>query len=139
MENRRFPAERDRRVVQGYMVWWNNRTFVPPTDVIEFPDRLMVLVEIAGMRSGDFNVSLANRTLVISGTRERPSLGQAAYHQVEIAYGEFRVEVQLPYAVVREEVSASYRDGVLQVSLPRHAESQHVLIPVTRMDEENNE
>ena len=129
-ESRNWSRERDQWVVQGYVVWRSNRHFVPPTDVIELEDRILVIVEIAGMRANDFTVSLLNRQLVISGTRERPSVPNAAYHQVEIGYGEFRVELQLPHLVERDEVNATYRDGFLQVELPLRTEGQQVTINV---------
>jgi HSP20 family protein len=129
-ENRRWSRERDQWVVQGYVVWRGNRHFVPPTDVIELEDKILVMVEIAGVRPNEFTISLLNRQLVISGTRERPALPNAAYHQVEIGYGEFRVEVQLPQVVERDEVSATYRDGFLHVELPRRSDGQQVIIHV---------
>ncbi len=111
-------------MVQGYTVWLTRRRFEPPTDVIELADKIVVLVEIAGMRANDFNVALNANQLVITGMREHPPFQNAAYHQVEINYGEFRVEVTFHWAVQQEGVSASYRDGFLQVELPRVPESR---------------
>lgn len=137
MQSRRWSGERDQWVVQGYVVWRTNPQFVPPTDVIELPDKILVVIEIAGMRPNDFNISLRNRHLVVKGTRERPARSSAAYYQVEIGYGEFRVEVQLPDSVVRDEISAVYRDGFLHVELPRRPEGQQFIINVNT--EEHNE
>lgn len=137
MQSRRWSGERDQWVVQGYVVWRTNPQFVPPTDVIELPDKILVVIEIAGMRPNDFNISLQNRQLVVRGTRERPALNGAAYYQVEIGYGEFRVEVQLPDSVIRDEVNAVYRDGFLHVELPRRTDVQQVTINVNT--EERNE
>jgi HSP20 family protein len=139
--DRDLPAERqpDRRwVVQGYMVWRPNSRFTPPTDVIELADRMIVLVEIAGMRASDFNVALFNHRLIITGTRERPSI-QGAYHQVEIGYGEFRVELMLPWQVEQDEVSASYREGFLQVELPRRPERAIRVVDVTTVEERDDD
>ncbi|MCC6614442.1 MAG: Hsp20/alpha crystallin family protein [Anaerolineae bacterium] len=111
--------------VESYVVWrGSNRRFSPPTDVIELPDKLLVVVEIAGMRAGDFNVVLLEGRIAITGVRERPSREHAAFHQVEIGYGEFRIEVSLPWSIDRDQVSANYRDGFLQVELPRLAQVQ---------------
>jgi len=101
------------------MIRQNTRPFNPPTDVIELGDKVMILVEIAGMKTGDLNITLLDNQLVISGTRERPQFHRAAYHQVEIGFGEFRIEVNLPWSVERDGVSASYEAGFLQVELPR--------------------
>ena len=112
------------RLWMEYNTWHPSRQFVPPTDVIEFADRIRVLVEIAALRPSDLNITLQADRLVISGTRERPPLQNAAYHQVEIGYGEFRVEVMLHWSVVRDAVAATYRDGLLEVELPRQPESR---------------
>jgi HSP20 family protein len=91
----------------------------PPTDVYEHDDRLIVVVEIAGMRDSDFKVTLHSQRLIISGTRQRIPSAECAYYQLEIPVGEFRTEVSLPWAVMRDDVSAIYRDGLLRVELTR--------------------
>ena len=135
-------AERqsDRRwVVQGYMIFRPHSRFTPPADVIEFEDRLAVMMEIAGMKTSDFNISLMNNHVVISGTRERPTLQGAAYHQVEIGYGDFRVEIALPWSVDQDGVSANYRDGYLHVELPRKPEKPIRVIDVSAAEEDMDE
>ena len=126
-EEKNSSREHPERHWLEYTVWHPSQRFIPPTDVVEFPDKVLVLVEIAALRSSDLNITLLDNRLVISGTRERPPLHDAAYHQVEIGYGEFRVEVNLQWSVQRDAVSASYRDGMLEIELPRQPESQ---IPV---------
>jgi len=103
----------------AYTVRHSNRSFSPPTDVIELADKLLVVVEVAGMRSSDLDITLLERQLVISGRRERSQHVNSAYHQVEIVYGEFQIEVALPFAIDREAVSATYETGILQIELPR--------------------
>lgn len=125
--------------VRGYAVWQINRPFKPPTDVIELPDRVLVLVEIAGMRAHQIAVALAGRELVISGVRERPAVNAVGYHQMEVGYGEFRVQVTIPYPVERDVVTATYRDGFLQVELPRQPDSQHYLIEVITEEQDADE
>jgi len=90
----------------------------PPTDVYEDDDALVVRVEVAGMRGEDFSISLAGRTLIVSGVRD-DTAPKRTYHQMEIRFGAFRVEVHLPWAVDPESVQASYDEGLLQVRLPR--------------------
>ncbi len=104
------------------MTWRLNQRFAPPTDILELPDRIRVVVEIAGMQPEHLNITLANRALVISGRRQRSIEGLTAYHQLEIGYGDFRLEIALPWSIEQEEVIANYQDGFLQVDLPRRAE-----------------
>lgn len=119
-----------------YSVWRPTRQFIPPTDVVELPDKILVLVEIAALRPSDLSITLQEDRLVIAGTRERPPLQNAAYHQVEIGYGDFRVEVTLHWSVQRDGVSAAYRDGLLQIDLPRQAESHISVKDATVKDAE---
>lgn len=115
------------RVSQQWIVMHQSNAWQPPTDVFELDDRLVVMVEIAGMRDGEFNVALQERRLAISGTRQRGVREGLAYHQMEVRYGRFHTEIVLPWPVERNQVSATYRDGFLRVELPR-ARSQQVHI-----------
>ena len=107
------------------------RKFTPPTDIIELSDRIVVLVEIAGMRADNFSVVVTNQGLVITGVRERPVFDKPAYHQVEIAVGEFRLEFALPAPIEQDGVSARYYDGFLQVDLPRRPDRQIPIVDKT--------
>ena len=93
----------------------------PPTDVYETETAVVVRVEIAGMKDEDFSVSLTGRNLVIRGLR--PDVAERkAYHQMEIFFGEFKSEVELPGPVIADRVRAEYQKGFLTVILPK----QHV-------------
>ncbi len=92
----------------------------PPTDVYETEGEYIVVVEVAGMRGEDFGVTLERGILSIRGMR-RERAGVKAYHQMEIAYGEFLTQVRLPTRVDQERVEASYQDGFLKVVLPKIA------------------
>jgi HSP20 family protein len=96
----------------------------PPTDVYETDDSAVVTVEIAGLREGDYEVTLVGRMLVISGERHDPA-EKLAYQQMEIRYGKFRTQVHLPWALDPDGQSASYESGFLRVAL-RKARVRHV-------------
>jgi HSP20 family protein len=120
--------------VQGYLVR-PSRRFTPPTDIIEHDDRVVVFVEIAGMNRENFKIALSNQTLTVSGVRERPTVGSAAYHQAEIGFGEFQVTVPLPWAIEAEQVTANYSNGFLRVDLPYQQGQQHAHIVNVNTDE----
>jgi HSP20 family protein len=95
----------------------------PPTDVFELEESIVVRVEIAGMREEDISIELDGRLLSIRGVR--PDVPERrAYHQMEIRFGEFGVEVELPAVVDIEQAQAVYDNGFLRMilpkSLPRH-------------------
>lgn len=116
-----------------------SRVFSPPTDVIELDDRLIVLIEVAGVRPDDISILLADGRLTVSGVRPRPHLQHTrstpAYHQLEIGYGEFRVEVMLPWPIRRERALAAYEDGFLQIELARQAETPIHVVRTERRTE----
>jgi len=89
----------------------------PPTDVYETDNAIIIRVEIAGMRETDFAVSLIGRNLRIRGVRQETS-EKRAYYQMEIPFGEFSTEFELPYLVNSNKVEAIYRDGFLLITLP---------------------
>jgi HSP20 family protein len=88
----------------------------PPTDVYETDDSAVVIVEIAGLQEGDYQLSLTNRTLEITGQRRDPA-AKLAYQQMEIRYGRFRTQVQLPWALEVSGQTAVYEEGFLKIRL----------------------
>lgn len=98
----------------------------PPTDMYETDEAIIIRVEVAGMREADFTISLTERSLTIRGIRQ-DTPERRAYHQLEIPFGEFSSEVELPYAVVSDKVDAVYRDGFLRITLPI-AQPKHIKV-----------
>lgn len=96
----------------------------PPTDVSETADDIIVRMEIAGMQDSEFTISLDKRLLAIRGIRV-PHANAGAYHQMEVQSGEFVSLVDLPTAVDRNRVEATYEDGFLTLVLPK-SKAQHV-------------
>jgi len=88
--------------------------------VIEEDDKVVVRLEAPGMRRDDFTVELQDAMPSVRGEKrvDRESKS-AGYRVVECAYGAFRRDVPLPVAVLADTVTASYRDGVLRVTLPK--------------------
>jgi len=90
----------------------------PPTDVFENEQEVIVRVEIAGMREDDFSISLTGDRLTVRGNR--PDIQEKrAYHQMEIFFGEFNVEVNLPAPVLADQVVAEYQAGFLRLVFPK--------------------
>jgi HSP20 family protein len=103
-----------------HAVSWQVRSSVwePPTDLYETGEAYVVRMEIAGMREEDFDVSIQNGTLIITGVRpDFPA--RRAYHQMEIRTGKFANLVELPGSVDVDRASAEYQDGFLTITLPK--------------------
>jgi HSP20 family molecular chaperone IbpA len=91
----------------------------PPTDVYETEDAFSVRVEIAGMDEQDLKVTLSGDELTVCGHRGNDMAGYTAVHRLEMHYGDFETHVLLPMRVTEDRIEAAYRDGVLQILLPK--------------------
>ena len=94
------------------------RAWRPLTDVFENEESIVVRVEIGGMREDDFSVVLEEQHLIIEGNRA-DILERRAFYQLEIPYGDFSTEVDLPVPVTSEGIEAVYRDGFLKIIFPK--------------------
>jgi HSP20 family protein len=115
-EGDEWTAESDR--VAPWHVRRATHLWRPPTDIYEAGDALVVVVEVAGMREAEFSITIDRQVLTVTGLRPG-MVGPRAYHQMEIAYGEFVAEIALPVAVDPAGIEATYSDGFLTVSLPK--------------------
>lgn len=94
------------------------RAWRPPTDLYETEELVVIRIEIAGIKEKDFTITLRNRRLVISGIRSDVS-ERRAYHQMEIPFGEFAVEIEIPFPIHHEQILSNYQDGFLRIILPK--------------------
>jgi HSP20 family protein len=99
------------------------RAWAPVLDVHETKDDLILNFELPGITEKDVSLSITGDLLTLKGERtaNRDLKDETAYH-VERVYGKFERSVQLPMPVQAEKVKAMYRDGVLEVKLPKAEE-----------------
>lgn len=92
----------------------------PAIDIEENNGNLMVRAEIPGMKKEDIKVSVKEDMLTISGERKRENENKdKTFHRIERSYGQFRRMIRLPATVDAGKVKATYKDGVLNVTLPK--------------------
>ena len=115
-----------RPVVQfGQHVWR------PLIDLFETDDMLVAVVELAGVEQEALDIAVENRTLTIRGRRALGSERQPSSYQVlEISHGPFERIVPLPVSVDADRTSASMRNGMLEVCMPK-AQPQRISINLT--------
>lgn len=115
------------------------RFWQPAVDIHEAEDAVRVKVELAGVKADDLQVSLTpdDRVLNISGTRGESGAdreGRTRCHGLEIYFGPFERAVALPSGLRldRDAIKATYRDGFLQVTLPKRRvpETTTRMIPI---------
>src|SRR5213596_3628126 len=105
--------------------------WTPALDLYQNNDNVVAVVELPGMRKEDIEISLHDGTLTIGGERKREtSNGERAEH-TERYLGVFRRSIALPTRVDASKVSATYRDGILTVTLPKAEEVKPKQIQVS--------
>jgi HSP20 family protein len=106
--------------------------WAPSLDVFQDDDTVTVKLELAGMKKEDFDISLQDDILTISGERksERES-GEGESFRSERVFGAFRRTVTLPAPVKSDEVKATYEEGVLTVTLPKAEEAKPKKIAIS--------
>ncbi len=82
------------------------------------PPMLHVVLELPGVDPDAIEIVAAGRTLLVSGTRDRPPAPGARYHQMEIDYGPFQRRIELAEEVDTTHADAHYDAGMLRIELP---------------------
>ena len=92
----------------------------PAVDAYETSSEVIVVVEIAGISGQEVTLELEGRTLVLRGERKPlPGRPRRLYSQMEVCHGAFQRELLLPAEVDAETAQTAYKDGILEVALPK--------------------
>jgi HSP20 family protein len=103
----------------------------PTLDVTEDKDAVTVKVELPGVEQKDIGVTLQEGVLTVKGEkREETEEKGKQYHRVERSYGAFARSIRVPAAVQAEKVTATFKDGVVTITLPKAPEAKGTLVPV---------
>jgi HSP20 family protein len=101
------------------------RVWVPPVDIYQSGDDLVLNAELPAMSREDIDISVDNGTLTIKGEKRLPEgPKEDQFHRIERRYGAFSRSFSLPQTVDPSKVSAEYKNGVLTVRMPVREESK---------------
>jgi len=107
----------------GRSVGLLDRVWNPVVDVYETTDELVVTTELPGTKEKDVHVSIVGDVLTIKGERKQDrEVKEENYHRMERFYGAFERHIPLPIPVEADKVKATFRDGVLEIRLPKAEE-----------------
>ena len=115
-------------VTQPFLSGW-----MPAVDLYDEKDNLVVRAELPGMKKEDIEISLHEGVLTVSGERkmeEKKEEGET--YRAERFFGRFHRTISLPTVVNAEKVSATYKDGILTVILPKADEAKPKQIPINK-------
>ncbi len=105
--------------------------WTPAVDITEQEDAYRVNVELPGVDKNDVSITLESNILTIRGTKkqEKEEKGKE-YHRVERSYGSFHRSFTLPTSVQADKIDAVFKDGILNVTLPKAEEAKPKQIEV---------
>ncbi len=119
---RRSPVAEE-EMVQG--------AWVPPVDIFETGDSIVIKAELPGISKEDITLEVKENTLSIRGEKKfEKDVKEENYHRVERSYGAFQRAFSLPGTVQQDKVKAKFRDGILEVTLPKAEEAKPKQIKV---------
>jgi HSP20 family protein len=105
--------------------------WAPAIDIHDSKDNLVVKAELPGLKKEDIDVSVQNGTLVIKGEKkEETEKREKGVIRTERFYGSFHRAISLPTAVDESKVKAAYKNGVLELTLPKKEEAKPKQIKV---------
>lgn len=99
--------------------------FIPKIDVKENDKEVLVSAELPGVSEKDVEVSLNNGNLILHGEKKEEKEEKVnGYYKMERSYGSFHRQIPLPAEIDKEKVTATFKDGVITVTLPKTANAQ---------------
>jgi len=99
--------------------------FLPALDLAETDNELVVKCEVPGLEPKDIVISLSDGMLTIKGEKKQErEEKEVDYHLVERSYGAFTRSIQLPKEIQGDKINASYKNGILKVTLPKSEEAK---------------
>lgn len=105
--------------------------WVPPVDIYETEDNVILKAEVPGIDINDVTIEVRENTLNLKGERKlEKNLSEENYHRMERFYGTFQRVFSLPYAVDKDGIKASLKDGVLKIIVPKTKEAKRQSIKV---------
>ncbi len=103
----------------------------PVVDFLETDDMVRLSAEIPGMEKKDIKIEVKSHALSISGERKfEVDANKERYRSVERIYGKFFRSIDLPEGLKEDKIKASYRNGVLEISIPKSEAAMPREIPV---------
>ncbi len=94
--------------------------WLPTVDIVENNGNIEVKVELPGMNKDDIKITIKNNMLRLSGERKQEEeTKEKTFHRIERYFGKFCRTIQLPADIDADKIKAQYKDGVLNITLPK--------------------
>lgn len=124
---KKFFEDFDSPFIGDWVKPFNSNVFTPRVDVTEDNENLYVHAEVPGVDKNDIKINLVGDVLTISGEKKSEQKDEKKnYYRIERNYGAFSRSFTLPAEIKIENISASYDNGVLNITLPKTEEAKIV-------------
>ncbi|MGC1293494.1 MAG: Hsp20/alpha crystallin family protein [Alloacidobacterium sp.] len=132
LQNRMNSIFQDFTRGQGEADTLTTAAFAPAVDIYEDEHKVVLKLEVPGMKQEDFDIRVENNTLTVRGERKfGKEEKEENFHRIERRYGSFYRAFTVPNTVNTENVAASYDAGVLKIELEKRAEAKPKQIKVS--------
>jgi HSP20 family protein len=103
----------------------SSATWYPPVDVLESKDAYLIRAELPGMKKEDFHLEVKDGALTLTGERKSEKAADGVeYRSVERVNGKFWRSFSLPETVKHDGIQATYKDGILEIHVPKAEEAK---------------
>ena len=100
-------------------------TWIPAVDIFETPEAVVLKAELPGITAQDISVEVKDNILTLKGEKKfEKETKEENYHRMERSYGSFQRAFTLPETVQQEKAKAKFRDGILEIALPKVEEAR---------------
>ncbi len=107
-------------------------SFIPAAEITETPEAVQLKLEIPGMEAKDLNLEVTADSLTINGERKSEiKTEEEGFTRTEFRYGKFHRVIPLPVQVDNTNVAAEYKDGILNLTLPKAEEEKNKVVKVS--------
>jgi HSP20 family protein len=105
--------------------------WTPPADIYETKDEMVIVLELPGVNQKEVEISVVGDTLSVRGERRLAAeVEEENRHRVERSFGPYFRALVLPSVVDSSRIKAIYKDGLLEIRLPKREEAKPRAIPV---------
>ncbi|HXX65309.1 MAG TPA: Hsp20/alpha crystallin family protein [Bacteroidota bacterium] len=105
--------------------------WTPAVDITEHENEYIVKMELPGVSKDDVKITLENSVLTVKGEKKQEKESKSSnFHRVERTYGSFQRTFTVPSGVKADSIDASYKDGILNIALPKAEEAKPKQIDV---------
>jgi HSP20 family protein len=110
----------------------NGVAFMPAAEIYETPEAIHLKVEIPGLEAKDLDVQVTAEAVAVSGERRSETkTEEKGITRSEFRYGTFRRVIPLPTRIQNDQVEAEYKDGILQLNLPKAEAEKNRVVKVS--------